>query len=245
MRSVRFTDPAGATRIGEWTDDGIEFGGTTHDPDDVDILPPSEPSKIVCVGLNYNSHAEEADMEIPDRPMLFLKTSNTLAGHSDTIPVPIPRRRIDYEGEIGVIIGEQCKHVAEEDAMDVVAGYTCVNDLSDRHEQFSEENWVRGKSFDGSCPVGPVMATPDEVPDPVPMELRVNGEVKQESTTDDMIFSIPEIIAEVTTYLTLERGDVIATGTPGGIHYLDDGDTVEVEIEGVGTLEHTVVADGK
>lgn len=242
MRKVRFRDPAGTVREGRWEDENPVFSGQSYDLDEVDILPPTEPSKIVCVGLNYVDHAEETDSEIPDRPLLFLKTPNTVASHRSTVTLPEDKERIDYEAELGVVIGTQCRSVPEDRARDVIAGYTCVNDLSNRDDQRSEQNWVRGKAFDNAAPLGPVLATPDEVPDDASVELRVNGETKQHSTTDNLIFSIPELIAEITSLITLEPGDVIATGTPAGVGPLNDGDDIEVEIEGVGTLSHDVVA---
>ena len=242
MRKVRFLDPAGSVRTGEWTDGAVEFGSQRFDLEDVSLLPPTDPSKIVCVGLNYANHAEETDSDIPERPLLFLKTPNTLAGHGDTITLPESRERIDFEGELGVVIGEQCRNVAEEDAEDVIAGYTCVNDLSNRDDQRVEQNWVRGKSFDNSAPIGPVLATPEHLPDGASIETRQNGEVRQSSSIDDLIFEIPELIAEITELVSLEAGDVIATGTPEGVGPISGGDEVEVEVEGVGTLKNDYVA---
>ncbi|WP_338728764.1 fumarylacetoacetate hydrolase family protein [Haladaptatus sp. DJG-WS-42] len=240
MRHVRFRDPAGSVRTGEWTDEGIVFAGETYDPDEVDVLPPCEPSKIVCVGLNYADHAAEQNSEIPDRPLLFLKPPNTLAGHGDEVTLPSGKERIDHEAELGVVIGSQAKNVDAEDAMDYVAGFTCVDDLSNRDDQRKEQNWIRGKAFDNAAPVGPVVATPDEVPDDASVKLWVNGELRQESSRAEFIFSIPELIEEITSYLTLEEGDIISTGTPAGVSPLEDGDVVEVEVEGVGVLEHAV-----
>ncbi|MFC4360348.1 fumarylacetoacetate hydrolase family protein [Halobium salinum] len=240
MQHVRFRDPAGAVRTGEWTDEGPAFAGHTYDVDDVDVLPPTTPSKVVCVGLNYADHAEESGMEVPDRPLLFLKPPNALAGHGDSVRLPAGKERVDWEAELGVVIGEQCRHVDEADAMDVVRGYTCVNDISNRDDQEVEQNWVRGKAFDGAAPMGPTVATPDEVPDDAGISLRVNGETKQESSRSEFIFSVPELVAEITTYMTLEPGDVISTGTPAGVGALSPGDRVEVDVEGIPTLEHTV-----
>jgi 2-keto-4-pentenoate hydratase/2-oxohepta-3-ene-1,7-dioic acid hydratase in catechol pathway len=240
MKYVRFRDPAGSVRRGEYRGGTIYFGDGEYDVSDVDVLPPSTPSKVVCVGRNYAKHADERDEEVPDRPLLFLKPPNALAGHGDEISLPAGKERVEHEAELGVVIDEQCKDVDREDAMDVVAGYTCVNDVSNRDDQDREQNWVRGKAFDGAAPMGPVVATPDEVPDDARIALRVNGETRQDSTRDHLIFSIPELIEEITTYMTLEAGDVIATGTPEGVGPLADGDTVEIEIEGVGTLEHDV-----
>jgi len=240
MKSIRFRDPAGAIREGTKTDAGIEFGGEVYDPMEVDVLPPVEPSKIVCIGLNYADHAAERGKEVPDRPLLFLKAPNTVAGHGDTISLPEGKDRVDHEAEIGIVIGEQCRHVGEAEAWDVVEGFTCVNDVSNRDDQDREQNWVRGKSFDGAAPIGPVVADVEDVPADATIELRVNGETRQSSSRDQFIFSVPELIAEITTYMTLERGDVISTGTPAGVGPLEPGDRVEVEVEGVGVLEHDV-----
>ncbi|AKH98026.1 fumarylacetoacetate hydrolase family protein [Halanaeroarchaeum sulfurireducens] len=240
MQRVRFRDPAGAVRTGAWTDDGIEFGGETYDRADVDVLAPSDPSKIVCVGLNYADHADERNKDVPDRPLLFLKTPNTVATHGATITLPAGKERVDHEAELGVVIGEQARNVDAADAMEYVAGYTIVDDVSNRDDQDREQNWVRGKSFDGAAPMGPVLADPGDVPADANIELRVNGEVRQRSSIDQFIFSVPELIAEITTYMTLEPGDVISTGTPSGVGRLADGDHVKVEIEGIGVLEHDV-----
>jgi len=242
MKRARFRDRSGAVRTGEWTGDGLVFGGRTYDPDEVDVLPPCEPSKVVCIGRNYADHAAEHDADVPDRPMLFLKGPNTLAAHGDAVDLPAGTagKRVEYEAELGVVIGEQCRNVAEDEVDEVLAGFTCVNDLSNRDDQGIEQNWIRGKAFDGAAPIGPVVATPDEVPDDAAVRLRVNGETEQDGSRADMVFSVAELVAEITRYLTLEPGDVIATGTPEGVGPLSDGDRVEVEVEGVGTLEHTV-----
>ncbi|WP_435156358.1 fumarylacetoacetate hydrolase family protein [Haladaptatus sp. DFWS20] len=240
MSHVRFRDPAGYIRDGLWTDDGITFADDTYDSTEIDILPPTDPTKIVCVGLNYADHAEESGMEIPNRPLLFLKPPNSVAGHGDTITLPASKERVEYEAELGVVIGQQCRNVAAENAEAVIEGYTCVNDISNRDDQMVEQNWIRGKAFDGSAPIGPVVAPPEAVPDDATVELRLNGEIKQRSSRSEFIFSVPEIIEEITAYLTLEPGDVIITGTPAGVGPLSDGDRVEVEIEGIGTLEHDV-----
>ncbi|MEF8852775.1 MAG: fumarylacetoacetate hydrolase family protein [Haloarculaceae archaeon] len=254
MRRVRFRDTAGTVRGGRWTTvDGddvvtaaagpygrIAFGDETYDPDEVDILPPCEPTKIVCVGRNYADHADELGNDVPERPLLFLKPPNTVASHGSTVTLPAGKERVDYEGELGVVIGEQCRHVDEGEAEDVIAGYTPLCDLSNRDDQEIEQNWVRGKAFDNAAPIGPVIATPEHLSGDATIETRVNGERKQSATIDQMIFSVPELVAEITTYMTLEPGDVVATGTPEGVGPLDQGDTVEVEVEDVGTLRHSV-----
>jgi 2-keto-4-pentenoate hydratase/2-oxohepta-3-ene-1,7-dioic acid hydratase in catechol pathway len=243
MHHVRFRDPAGSIRTGEWHDDSVSFGGQTYASEDVDVLPPAEPTKIVCIGLNYADHAAESGSEIPDRPLMFLKGPNTLAGHDDTISLLPDKDRIEYEAELGVVIDQQCRNVSREDAMDVVAGFTCVNDLSNRDDQRQEQNWIRGKAFDNAAPIGPVLATPDEVPEDATVRSRVNGDLRQDGSRGDFIFSVPELIEEITTYMTLEPGDVIATGTPEGVGPLADGDTVEIEVEGVGTLTNHITAE--
>ncbi|WP_415381852.1 fumarylacetoacetate hydrolase family protein [Halosimplex sp. TS25] len=254
MRRVRFRDSAGNVRGGRWTTrDGedvvtaaagpygrIAFGDETFDPEEVDILAPCEPTKIICVGRNYADHADERDEEVPDRPLLFIKTPNTVATHGSTVTLPAGKERVEYEAELGVVIGEQCRNVDAVNAEDVIAGYTCFNDLSNRDDQDIEQNWVRGKAFDNAAPIGPVIATPEHLADDATIEARVNGETRQSSTIDRMIFSIPELIEEITTYMTLEPGDVIATGTPEGVGPLSDGDEVEIEIDDVGTLRHSV-----
>lgn len=240
MHQIRFRDPAGTVRKGELVGDQVSFGGQQYALDAVDILPPCEPTKIVCVGRNYADHAAERDESVPDRPLLFLKPPNTVAAPNSTVQLPAGKERIDWEAELGVVIDTECRNVSEDDAMDVVRGYTCLNDLSNRDDQNREQNWVRGKAFDNAAPLGPVVATPDEVPEDAAIELRVNGETKQAATIDQCYFSVAELISEITTYMTLQPGDVISTGTPAGVGALADGDSVEIEIEGVGTLKHSV-----
>jgi 2-keto-4-pentenoate hydratase/2-oxohepta-3-ene-1,7-dioic acid hydratase in catechol pathway len=231
----------GITRTGEWTDAGIDTGSRTYDPESVDLLPPCEPTKVICQAGGYMDHREESGFEErPERPELFLKTPNCVAAHGDAIELPPGRDLVEFEAEFAIVIGEQCRAVDDNEAMEYVAGFTCVNDVSNRDDQERERNWVRGKAFDGSLPLGPVVATPDEVPDDAALRLRQNGEVKQESTREHLIFSVPELVADVSELITLEPGDVIATGTPFGPDALADGDEVEVEFEGVGTLKNRV-----
>ncbi|QZA88863.1 fumarylacetoacetate hydrolase family protein [Salinarchaeum sp. IM2453] len=240
MKQIRFRDPAGAVRTGQWEEGVIKFGDSTYSPDDIDILPPCEPTKIVCVGKNYAAHADELDSEVPDRPLLFLKPPNTVAGHTDTIQLPEGKERVDYEAELAVVIGSQCRNVDPKDAKEVIAGYTCGVDLSNRDDQWEEQNWIRGKAFDGAAPLGPVLASPDELPDDAQVQLWVNDEQRQDASIEQLYFSIEDLIAEITEYMTLEPGDVIMTGTPEGVGPLSDGDEVRVQVEGVGELRHTV-----
>jgi 2-keto-4-pentenoate hydratase/2-oxohepta-3-ene-1,7-dioic acid hydratase in catechol pathway len=249
MRQVRFRDPDGDVRLGEWLADEIRAfpnhgsriaGAESFDPAAVEVLPPCEPSKLVCVGRNYADHAAELGSEVPDRPLLFLKPPNAVVGHGADVTLPAGKERIDHEAELGVVVGERATKVDAADAMAHVAGFTCVNDLSNRDDQNREQNWVRGKAFDDAAPLGPVLATPDEVPADAAVRCRVNGETRQDSTREHLMFPVPDLLAEITTYLTLEPGDVVATGTPAGVGPLADGDEVEIEVEGVGTLRNTV-----
>jgi 2-keto-4-pentenoate hydratase/2-oxohepta-3-ene-1,7-dioic acid hydratase in catechol pathway len=253
MRVARFRDPDGEIRHGEWTGEaGAEIRAAPDygrriavererfAADAVEILPPCEPSKVVCVGLNYADHAAEQGKDIPDRPLLFLKPPNAVASHDETVELLAGKERLDHEAELGVVVGEECRHVDAADADEVVAGFTCVNDLSNRDDQAVETNWVRGKAFDNAAPIGPVVATPDEVPPDAAVRCRVNGELRQDSSREQFIFAVPELIAEITSYVTLQPGDVISTGTPEGVGPLSDGDTVEVDVEGVGTLRNEI-----
>lgn len=240
MRHARFRDPSGAIRQGNWHGDAVSFGGEEYDLEEVALLAPSDPNKVVCVGRNYVAHAEEHGADVPDRPLLFLKPPNTVAGDGDIVTLPAGKAQVEWEAELGVVIEKQAKHVDAADAMEYVAGYTCVDDVSNRDDQNVESQWVRGKAFDGAAPMGPCVADPEHVPADATIQTRVNGEVKQDATIDQMVFDVPTLIEEITTYMTLEPGDVVATGTPEGVGPFEDGDDVEVEVEGVGTLEHEV-----
>jgi 2-keto-4-pentenoate hydratase/2-oxohepta-3-ene-1,7-dioic acid hydratase in catechol pathway len=209
----------------------------------------SRPGKIVCVGLNYLDHAQEGGMELPKAPLLFAKWPNTLIGDGDAIVLPPEAKEVDYEAELGVVIGTTAKRVSEADALDHVEGYICLNDVSARDMQFGDGQWTRGKSLDTFCPVGPRLVSREEIADPQQLGIRciLNGEALQDSSTAQMIFSVAEIIAYVSQVITLEPGDLIATGTPAGVGVfrdpkvlLKDGDEVAIEIDGVGTLTNPV-----
>jgi 2-keto-4-pentenoate hydratase/2-oxohepta-3-ene-1,7-dioic acid hydratase in catechol pathway len=243
MHIARFRDPSGYVRTGEWSAGSIDAGTETYDAEAVTLLPPSDPTKIICQAGGYVDHREESGLDdLPERPELFVKTPNCVVGPGDAVELPPGRDVVEFEAEFGIVIGEQCRDVSEDDAMDVIRGFTCVNDISNRDDQQEERNWVRGKAFDASLPMGPVLATPDEVPDDAGLELRLNGETKQESSRDMMIFTVEELVSEVSELITLEPGDVIASGTPYGPDRIREGDVVEVEFEGVGTLENHVTA---
>lgn len=212
-------------------------------------LPIERPGKIVCVGLNYRAHAAEQNREPPDHPVLFAKWASALIGPGEPIRLPSISRAIDHEAELGVVIGEQVRGVPAADALGVVRGYLCANDVSARDLQRADRQFTRAKSLDTFCPVGPALVPAAEVPDPQALRIRclVNGEVRQDSSTADMVFTVAELIAFASQAITLEPGDLLLTGTPGGVGefrdpplYLRDGDEVAVEIEGVGVLTNPV-----
>jgi 2-keto-4-pentenoate hydratase/2-oxohepta-3-ene-1,7-dioic acid hydratase in catechol pathway len=207
-----------------------------------------KPEKIICVGLNYRRHAIEANMPIPTVPVIFGKFANSLAASGDRVCLPQIDTKYDYEAELGVVIGREARDVRVESALDYVAGYCCANDLSARGAQLATSQWTIGKALDGFLPLGPCLVTTDEVPDPQDLSIvcRVNGEVRQDSSTGDMIFAVAEIIAFLSRYMTLKPGDIIITGTPEGVlmghkspTWLKAGDEVSVEIGKLGILANT------
>jgi 2-keto-4-pentenoate hydratase/2-oxohepta-3-ene-1,7-dioic acid hydratase in catechol pathway len=213
------------------------------------MLPIERPGKIVCVGLNYRDHAEEQGAELPEEPLLFAKFTTSLIGPGEPIVIPPIVTEADYEAELGVVIGSAAKGVSKENALEAVRGYLCGNDVSARNLQFKDGQFTRGKSPDTFCPIGPELVPAAEVPDPQALRIRaiVSGEVLQDSTTANMIFGVDEIIAHASQTATLEPGDLILTGTPAGVgvfrkpkRLLEDGDTVTIEIEGLGELTNPV-----
>jgi 2-keto-4-pentenoate hydratase/2-oxohepta-3-ene-1,7-dioic acid hydratase in catechol pathway len=219
--------------------------------EDVRLLPPvPDPGKIVCLGLNYRSHAEEAGLEAPETPTFFAKYPNALAAPGADVALPGYSRKVDYEAEVAFVIGRRCKDVAEEDALGAVAGYTLLNDLSARDYQFKTPQWQPGKVFDGSAPCGPALVTPDEAgaDDAIEISLTLNGDEMQRSTTADLIHTIPSVVAYLSMLMTLEPGDLISTGTPAGVGsvrqprvWLKAGDEVVVESPQLGRLETRLV----
>lgn len=210
---------------------------------------PVASKKIVAIGLNYKDHAIEAGLKIPTAPLCFSKFTSSLSGPFDPILLPAEDAQVDFEGELGVIIGRKANRVAESEAMQYVAGYVAFNDVTARKWQFDDGQWTRGKSCDTFAPNGPFLVTADEVPDPGNLRIttRVNGEVMQDSNTNQLIFSIPKLVSYLSHSFTLNLGDLIATGTPSGVGfsrkpplYLKDGDIVEVEIERVGRISNRV-----
>jgi 2-keto-4-pentenoate hydratase/2-oxohepta-3-ene-1,7-dioic acid hydratase in catechol pathway len=205
------------------------------------FLPPCAPTKIIAVGLNYRTHAEEVGSELPTEPIIFLKPPSSVVGHRESIVYPAHlSRRVDYEGELALVIGARARRISPEEAPDYVLGYTCANDVTARDLQTRDQQWTRAKGFDTFCPLGPVIST-DLDPTRLSIRTRVNGELRQQAPTSDMIFPTDVLVSYVSQVMTLEPGDVVLTGTPSGIGELHAGDTVEVEIEGIGTLTNVVV----
>lgn len=214
------------------------------------LAPVPQPGKIVCIGLNYHDHAEEQNEEPPDAPLLFGKAPTTVTDPGAAIRHPTGVEQLDYEVELGVVIGRTATGVTAADADDYIAGYTAVNDVSARDAQFNDGQWFRGKSYDTFSPMGPTLVTGDAIdPNDLSVECRVNGDTKQHSSTSEFIFDVHELVEYVSRAMTLRPGDVISTGTPGGVgifrdppELLEPGDVVEVEVEGIGVLENPVVA---
>lgn len=227
---------------GERRDDQVLTDDGTFDLDEVDLLAPCEPSKVVAAGKNYVDHVQEMGGDgVPQFPFLFFKPPNSVVGPGDPIVYPDGASVVHYEGELAAVIGQRCRNVSAEDAMDVVLGITCLNDVSWRDWSGVEDQWVRHKGVDTFCPIGPSIQT--EFPEYVDVVTRLNGEVRQSATTRGMAFSIGELVEDASRYLTLEAGDVVATGTPAGVGEIEPGDVVEVEVETVGTLRNPVVAE--
>jgi 2-keto-4-pentenoate hydratase/2-oxohepta-3-ene-1,7-dioic acid hydratase in catechol pathway len=215
------------------------------------LAPIPNPSKIVCIGLNYRDHAAEVKLPLPDFVTVFAKWPNTLIGDGDEIIIPAESHRVDYEAELAFVIGRRAHHVAEADALSYIAGYTCFNDVSVRDYQNRTSQWTLGKVFDTHGPCGPVLVTRDEVPDPQALRIRcsIDGEVLQDSSTSEMVFGVARLVAELTSVMTLMPGDLVATGTPAGVgtsrtpkRWIRPGERVRVSIERVGELENPAVA---
>jgi 2,4-didehydro-3-deoxy-L-rhamnonate hydrolase len=214
--------------------------------------PISRPSKIICIGLNYRDHAAESKMEIPREPVIFFKATSSLVGPNDDLVIPRGAKKCDWEVELAVVIGKRCSYVTQEHALGYVAGYCLHNDYSERHFQLERGGqWVKGKSADTFAPLGPFLATPDELRDPAQlgMWLKVNGELRQKSTTAQMIFGVAEVVSYLSQFMTMLPGDVISTGTPAGVglgmsppQFLQPGDVVDLGIDGLGESRQNVVA---
>jgi len=211
---------------------------------EVELLPLVRPSKVVCVGLNYHDHARELGLALPEEPVLFLKPPSSVIGPGDAIVLPACSERVDYEAELAIVMGKSARFVTEAEALRHVFGYTCANDVTARDLQKKDGQWTRAKSFDSFCPVGPWIET--QVADERALTLRavVNGEVRQQGNTADMIFPPARLISYISRVMTLLPGDVILTGTPAGIGPLREGDEVSIEIDGVGLLINPVASEG-
>lgn len=217
---------------------------TVYKLEDVKIMPPVLPSKIVCVGLNYQDHASELNMELPEEPIIFIKPPTSISGHLNDIIYPVTSKQVDYEGELGIVVSKEAKNVDLKEVVDYIGGYTILNDITARDLQRKDVQWTRAKSFDTFCPIGPCIET-DLDPVDQKISLKLNGEVKQRSNTKNMIFNVYELVEFISNIMTLKPGDVIATGTPPGVGPMNVGDTVEVEIEGIGVLKNFVKKDLK
>jgi 2-keto-4-pentenoate hydratase/2-oxohepta-3-ene-1,7-dioic acid hydratase in catechol pathway len=214
--------------------------GNSYQLTEVRLLPPCLPSKIVGLGLNYRSHAEETKLSVPAVPLIFIKPSTAVIGPGDEIVLPRFSRRVDYEGELGVVLGKKAKNVPKDKARDYLLGYTCVNDVSERYAQREDGQWTRAKSYDTFAPIGPWIETEIE-PDNLKIETYLNSELRQSAYTTDLIFGVYDLISFISGIMTLLPGDIIATGTPSGIGPMNAGDVVEVKIDKIGILRNFVV----
>jgi acylpyruvate hydrolase len=225
--------------------------GSVYNEEEIAFLPPvTRPGKIICLGMNYRKHAQEMGREPPQYPTLFAKYPHTLIGHKNPLVLPTISQMVDYEAELAIVIGKAGKSIKAEHALDHVAGYTILNDISVRDFQNRTLQWFQGKNFERSCPVGPYLVTKDEVPDPdkLEIELKLNDKIMQRSNTSDFIFSVSNIIEYISQIMTLQPGDIISTGTPGGVGvardpqvFLKPGDVVRISLQDVGLLENTAV----
>jgi 2-keto-4-pentenoate hydratase/2-oxohepta-3-ene-1,7-dioic acid hydratase in catechol pathway len=211
----------------------------SYQQDLVKILAPVKPSKVVCVGLNYRDHAHELGMDIPDEPIIFLKPPTSIIGHLEPIIYPPPTNELHYEVELAAIISKPAKNVNKGEASEYIAGYTILNDITARDLQRKDVQWTRAKSFDTFCPIGPFIENNMD-PQDQRISLEVNGDTKQESSTSNMIFSVAELVEFISSIMTLETGDLIATGTPPGVGVLEKEDVVEAIVDGIGTLKNMV-----
>ncbi len=246
----QFFETDGIARLETWLKDNEKNCSVL--PDDVRLGSPiCRPSKIVCVGLNYAKHAEESGMAIPKEPVLFFKATSSIVGPNDNVVIPKGSTKSDWEVELAVVIGKKASYVSEEDALDYVAGYVLHNDISERAFQLERDGqWVKGKSCDTFAPLGPFVATKEEIADPnnLNLWLKLNGEMMQNSTTSDFVFNIQEVVSYISQFMTLLPGDVISTGTPFGVGlglnppvYLKSGDVMELGIEGLGVSKQNVI----
>lgn len=218
----------------------LSFDGQTVRRDRVRLLAPCEPSKAVCVGLNYHDHAREMNLKLPEQPLLFLKPPSSINHPGGDIEYPRISHNLHFEAELAVVMKKTARHVSAAHANEYILGYTCANDVTARDIQTADGQWTRGKSFDTFLPLGPWIET-DIDPAAIPIRLLLNGEAKQTSNTNNLIFKVPDLIAYITAVMTLNPGDVILTGTPSGVGPMQAGDVVSVELAGIGVLTNTVI----
>ncbi len=254
MRIIRYTTPKDELPRYGWVHDdkvgalhGSPFDSFTREEaetplESVRILAPVQPSKVICVGRNYVAHAREHNAEVPAVPLIFLKPPSSVIATGETILLPPQSQQVEHEAELAVVIGRRGRWLSPENALEHVLGYTIANDVTARDLQFSDGQWTRGKGFDTFCPLGPWIATECNPAD-VLITCKVNGETRQMGSTRDMVFDVPQLLAFISSVMTLEPGDVILTGTPAGVGPLHSGDTVTVEIERIGILENPVQAE--
>ncbi len=244
MKIIRYSLNPNTRPTATDSDPDVRHGTLDALPAGARLLPPCVPTKIVCVGRNYAEHAKELGNEVPSEPLIFLKPPSSLIASGDAIVYPKLSQRVDFEGELGIVIGKRARKIQRADAAACILGYTCVNDVTARDLQKKDGQWTRGKGFDTFCAVGPCLIPRDQA-DFAAFRLRtlVDGEVKQDCAASGMLFPIDEIIAYITSFMTLEPGDLIATGTPPGVGPLQPGCTVQVDIAGIGVLENAVVAE--
>lgn len=217
----------------EWDPDRQEKGRALEI---TKLLAPALPGKIIAVGLNYRDHAQEMGLKLPEEPILFMKPSTSIIGPGEDIIYPGQSSRVDYEAELAVVIAKSCRDVSAGDANDFILGYTCLNDVTARDLQVKDGQWTRAKSFDTFAPIGPWIETEIADPNALSITSRLNGQIKQASNTRNLIFNVHELIEYISSVMTLEAWDIIATGTPSGIGPMERGDEVQIEIEGIGTL---------
>jgi len=223
-------------------DPEVRHGVFEQMPAGARLLPPCAPSKIICVGRNYAEHAKELGNEVPQEPLIFLKPPSSLIASGDNIAYPALSERVDFEGELGVVIGKRGRRISRENAHHHILGYTCVNDVTARDLQKKDGQWTRGKGFDTFCPAGPWMVEKNDVAwETVRVQTYVDGDLKQDAPVSDMLFPVDVIIGYISEFMTLEPGDLIATGTPPGVGPLLPGSRVQIKIEGIGVLENAVV----
>jgi len=253
MRFIRYQPPSGEPGFGWVLEERVgplegspfaEFrrGEALHTLDDVRLLAPTQPSKILCVGRNYVAHAKEHGAEVTEVPLLFLKPPSAVIGPGDPILLPPQSQQVEHEAELAVVIGRRGRWISPEEAPNYILGYTIANDVTARDLQFRDGQWTRGKGFDTFCPLGPWIETDFDPADAV-ITCHVNGEMRQMASTRDMVFSVHQLIAFASSVMTLEPGDLLLTGTPAGVGPLQAGDLVEVTIEGLGTLRNPVSSE--